>query len=664
MLSRSHFFNLLLLILCFYHNLSSAKDETNIEVIEVVSSDDFTSANYQILQRDDFVNSAQTLSDILKSINGIQIRQISGLGNPVSISIRGSNSKQVQLYIDGQLINDSQFGGFDLNQIPTEQIESIEISKNQAIGTGATPIGGVIRINTFNPSKDSKKMSLAIGSFAFKEINLMKNSAFKTHSLSFGGNLISTDNDYSYLVPQSFDDSSKSIEQPLTNNQYDKKSLFINDNIIIGQHQIRLNAQYNKQRKALPNYQNNSPENASKLDYDNLRFSYQHYWLSPISWLDTLEFEIYQDDKNELYFDSPDGKISNTSEYDTKKQYISLKPYIVLKNFAFTPFLNFSKQKFESLSKHNGQPNTCNGISGCDILAEQEKTNFGARIEYQSDILPLTSYALLSNLSEVNSNQAINQTEKEVYKTDNSFNTQEIGINYKLNNLITSFNFSKGVRTPTLFELFGDRGSFKGNGNLLPEEASTTSLSAQYQYKKFSINSSIYQQSLNNSIVAIFNSSNVGSYTNISNADLTGFEIQSSYTINPRISFIVQANLINSETQSEYTSFNDKKLPGIYHQQYSAALKFQANKDWRMSFITHVDRELYFNRNNKFENDNNVGNGTPADRVVSDLSINWLSGEHNLNLTFNNVFNANYQDLANRPAQGRSIQLKYSLQGI
>jgi len=664
MLSRTHFFNSLLFTLCLCHNASKANDETNIEVIEVLSSDDFTSANYQILQRDDFVNSAQTLSDILKSINGIQIRQISGLGNPVSISIRGSSSKQVQLYIDGQLINDSQFGGFDLNQIPTEQIESIEISKNQAIGTGATPIGGVIRINTFNPSEDSKKMSLAIGSFGFKEISLMQNSAFKIHSLSFGGNLISTDNDYSYLVPQSFDDSSKSVEQPLTNNQYDKTSLFINDNIIIGQHQIRLNAQYNKQSKALPNYQNNSPENISKLDSDNLRFSYQHYWLSPLSWLDTLEFEMYQDDKNEFYLDSPDGRISNTSEYDTKKQYIALKPYIVLKNFTFTPFLNFSKQKFESLSKHNGQPNTCNGISGCDILAEQEKTNFGARVEYQSDIFPLTSYALLSNLSEVNSNQAINQTETEVYETDNSFNTQEVGINYKHNNLLSSFNFSKGVRTPTLFELFGDRGSFKGNDNLLPEEASTISLSAQYQQKQFSINSSIYQQSLNNSIVAIFNSSNVGSYTNISNADLTGFEIQSNYTINPTVSLVIQANLINSETQSEYTSFNDKKLPGIYHQQYSAAIKFQANKDWRISFTTHVDKELYFNRNNKFENDNNVGNGTPADRVVSDLSINWQSSAHNFNLIFNNVFNANYQDLANRPAQGRSIQLKYSLQGI
>jgi len=664
MLSRIHFSNLLLLILCLSHNASNANDQTNIEVIEVLSSNDFSSANYQILQRDDFINSAQTLSDVLKSINGIQIRQISGLGNPVSISIRGSSSKQVQLYIDGQLINDSQFGGFDLNQIPTEQIESIEISKNQAIGTGATPIGGVIRINTFNPSEDSKKMSLAVGSFGFKEINLMQNSAFKIHSLSVGGSLITTDNDYSYLVPQSFDDSSKSVVQPLTNNQYDKTTLFINDNIIIGQHQIRLNAQYNKQSKALPNYQNNSPNNSSKLDSDSLRFSYQHYWLAPLPWIDTFEFEMYHDDKNELYLDSPDGKLSDTSEYDTKKQYIALKPHIALHNFKLTPFLNFSKQKFKSLSKHNGKPNTCNGISGCDIYAKQEKTNLGARLEYQSDKHPLSSYALLSKLSEKNSNQAVNQTEQVIFETDNRFYTQEIGLNYKLKSVVTSLNFSKGVRTPTLFELFGDRGSFKGNNNLLPEEANTLSLSAQYQQKQFSISSSIYQQSLDNSIVAIFNSSNVGSYTNISNADLTGFEIQSNYTITPALTLVAQANLITSETQSEYTSFDDKKLPGIYHQQYSAAIKFQATKDWRLSFTTHLDKELYFNRNNKFENDNNIGNGTPADRVVSDFSVNWQSNSHNANLIFNNVFNADYQDLANRPAQGRSIQLKYSLQGI
>ena len=113
--------------------VSQAEDvlSNDIEVIEVVNGQSFYSPNYQVLHRESFVHSSQTLADILQSVNGIQIRQISGIGNPVSVSIRGSSSKQVQLYIDGQLINDSQFGGFDLNQIPTEQIESIEISKTR-----------------------------------------------------------------------------------------------------------------------------------------------------------------------------------------------------------------------------------------------------------------------------------------------------------------------------------------------------------------------------------------------------------------------------------------------------------------------------------------------------------------------------------------------------
>ena len=117
------------------------------------------SSNYQVIGREDFIHTSHTLADILQNINGLQIRQIGGLGNPVSVSIRGSSSKQVQLYIDGQLVNDSQFGGFDLNQISTEQIQSIEVSKNQAIGTGSTPIGGVIRINTYNPNKNKLKLA-------------------------------------------------------------------------------------------------------------------------------------------------------------------------------------------------------------------------------------------------------------------------------------------------------------------------------------------------------------------------------------------------------------------------------------------------------------------------------------------------------------------------
>ncbi|WP_159817781.1 TonB-dependent receptor [Colwellia sp. 20A7] len=644
--------------------------ETDIETIEIVNSHEFNSVNYQVLHREDLINSAQTLSDALKNINGIQIRQISGLGNPVSISIRGSSGKQVQMYIDGQLVNDSQFGGFDLNQIPTDQIESIEISKSQALGTGSTPIGGVIRVNTYNPSENKKKIALSIGSFGYKEINILSNNAFKKHSFAFGGNYLVSDNDYSYLVPQSFNNPSDSIDEPLRNNDFKKLTLFVNDNVQLNQHQLRFNLQYNKQEKALANYQNNSPENRSTLDSDQIRYSIQHYWLADINALSGVNFEGIEinysgENKDELYLESPNEDRTNTSDYNSTKQQISIKPNINWSTLSFTPFVDLSWQDFSSFSTQNGETVQCNGISSCDIKAEQTQLNFGARIEWKSDDYPVSSYILGNRLQEKNENSALNTINSQKLTKNTHYSTQELGITYGRDKINTSLNFSNGIRTPTLFELFGDRGSFKGNSNLLPEEASTITLGLQYQLNKVNLTASLYRQDLENSIVAIFNSSGVGSYTNVGGALLNGFEFQANLSLLDNLSLSMQMSLIDSETASPFTAFDNKKLPGIYHQQYSVSLRYKIKPDWQIKINTDLDKDLYFNRSNQFESVNsNVGNGNPADRSLTNLSLNWQTQQYNTSLSFNNVFNENYQDLANRPAQGRSIQLKFSIEDL
>lgn len=647
----------------------SNENTSDVEVIAVVNNHEFASSNYQVLRREDFIDSSQSLSDILGQINGIQIRQISGIGNPVSISIRGSSAKQVQFFIDGQLVNDSQFGSFDLNQIPTEQIESIEISKNQAIGTGSTPIGGVIRINTYNPSDDSNKVSITLGSFGYQELNLLKNTAFTHHSLAFGGTYLASDNDYYYLVPQSFNNPSESITEPLRNNIFEKFSLFVNDSAQIDQHQLRLNLTYNKQDKGLANYQNNSPENKSNISMDSLRFGLQYNWLSNVKYIDSIELEYYNDTKDELYLDNLNESQKNTNDYQTTKQHVGIKPSFTVSSFTFNPFANATKNIFSSFSTHNDKPNECNGISACDIEAKQQQINVGARFSWQSKSLPLSSYLLANQLFEDNSSVALNQVSPLKEKSKEQYNTEELGFNYGDKKLKTSINWSQGVRTPTLYELFGDRGAFKGNDNLLPEEAETYALSVKYHdtisSMSFDVSSSVYQQSIENSIVAIFNSSGTGTYTNVSNAELVGLELQMGSQITSALSISLQAHWIDSDTQSEYVAFNNKKLPGIYHQQYSAALSYQLNDTLAIKVNTNIDKELYFNRSNQFEtNDEQNKTGNPANRMVTDLSLHWRVKNYSINLSCANLFDEYYQDLANRPAQGRSIQLKFSIEAI
>ncbi len=655
---------LILLYLCAHAEVTATADDP-VEVIEVINQQDIGSASYQVLYRDDFTDTSQTLADVLQTINGIQIRQISGIGNPVAISIRGSNTKQVQLYIDGQLINDGQFGGFDLNQIPTEQIESIEISKNQAIGTGTTPIGGVIRINTYNPTQQTTKFTAGIGSFGYQEFNFLNNTRVKTHQLSFGGHYLASDNDYDYLVPQSFNNSSESIVEALRNNDFLKKTLFVNGLIEIVDHQIRFNAQYNSQEKAIPNYQNNSPENISNLSSDGWRLSYQHVWQSDLLWLELIEFELYNDDKDERYLASADGVNVNINDYNSSKESVAIKPLLIWNDVNITPFFNYNKQKFSSKSQRNGENIVCNGITACDVAAQQQQYIYGARLEWQSTSTPLTGYLLVNNLREKNRNIALNLEAAEVYKNSKSYQTKELGLGYHYNNWQLTMNVSDGTRTPTLFELFGDRGLFKANNNLLPEEARTFSFGSVYKSKKLAFSSAIYQKELANSIVAIFNSSGIGTYSNVNNADLSGIELQLNYQLFKALSLLLQTNLIDSSTTSDFVAFDNKKLPGIYHQQYSIAWQFEVDPQWKILFKTSQDKELYFNLVNKFENTSGgFGGGNPANRTIADLSVLWGRGKHRIALSVNNLFDQAYQDLANRAAQGRNIQLKYTVEGL
>ena len=641
---------------------TTVTDPNDIEIIEVVNSRHIISPNYQVIHREDFLKTSQTLSDLLQNINGIQIRQISGLGNPTSISIRGSSSKQVQLYIDGQLVNDSQFGGFDLNQIPIEQIESVEVSKNQAIGTGATPIGGVIRINTYNPDKSATKVSIAAGDFNYKEINFLKNIALNTHSFSFGGNYVTSDNNYSYLVPQSFNNSSESITEKLRNNEFTKKTLFINEAIQYKAHNIRFNVKYLTQEKAIPNYQNNSPENRDTLTSDTIRYSYQHQWTSQSQWLDSIEFEAYQEDKDEYFLRSPDGIIKDTNNYDTTKQHVGFKSFLTWRTLTFTPYVDFTQQKFISHSELNGKASECNGISTCDISAKQQQINVGTRIEWASENHPLSTYFLTNHLEEKNDNIALNQVDAERLTVNNDFDTYELGIKFQYKGIDILSNANIGKRTPTLFELFGDRGSFKGNDNLLPEQAKTISLGVKYNHNNFSISSSVYQQQLENSIVAIFNSSGIGTYDNVGSANLYGLELEGQYQVFDTLSISAQGHILDTETESSFVAFNNKKLPGTYHQQYSIALKYQPTPHWYIHLKTTQDKELFFNLANKVENTQaTIGNGNPADRTLSNLTFGWNNKKHSVILSLQNIFNQKYQDLANRPSQGRNIQLKYSL---
>ena len=119
-----------------------------------------------------------TLSEVIESVSGVFVQKSGTVAGVHQVSIRGSSPKHVLILLDGQKINPSGTGVADLNTIPLEMVEKIEILKGgQSAIYGADALGGVINIITL-PQKRKEPSKLTLGNHWGKWETEIFNSSF------------------------------------------------------------------------------------------------------------------------------------------------------------------------------------------------------------------------------------------------------------------------------------------------------------------------------------------------------------------------------------------------------------------------------------------------------------------------------------------------------
>ena len=125
-------------------------------------------ANITVIYEEDIENSnARTVSDVLRSEEGIVVRDWFGNGKTAQVDLRGfgetANANTLVL-VDGRRVNEIDLSGTDWTQIPLEQIERIEIVRGTGtVLYGDNAVGGVINIITKTPSE---KLTFSAGTTA------------------------------------------------------------------------------------------------------------------------------------------------------------------------------------------------------------------------------------------------------------------------------------------------------------------------------------------------------------------------------------------------------------------------------------------------------------------------------------------------------------------
>ena len=64
-----------------------------------------------VIEREAFEGKMEDLAEVLQNEAGVQVRQAGGLGSFSTVSLRGSSSDQVMVFMDGVLLNDASGAG-------------------------------------------------------------------------------------------------------------------------------------------------------------------------------------------------------------------------------------------------------------------------------------------------------------------------------------------------------------------------------------------------------------------------------------------------------------------------------------------------------------------------------------------------------------------------
>jgi len=141
--------------------------------------------------------SVNELRDELNKFSHILVQK--NAGGETRLTINGSDPRQVSILLDGVPVS-SIDAGFDIEQIPIEWVERIEIIPNNASAiAGDKAIGGIVNIILHNPASFPKNsISLSTGSWNLYKANILSHFPVKLHNVFLSLNITKADNDFKY----------------------------------------------------------------------------------------------------------------------------------------------------------------------------------------------------------------------------------------------------------------------------------------------------------------------------------------------------------------------------------------------------------------------------------------------------------------------------------
>ncbi len=524
-----------------------------------------------VIKREEFAGTLSTVADILKSEPGIQVRETGGLGSFSTVSLRGSSSQQVNVFLDGVLLNNVVSGTVDLSRISLGQVESVEIYRGAApIQLGSSNIGGAINIKTRKtPSasgsvneQTSGEIVVGGGSFNSKKTDAALSQQFGKLRVAGSVGYQASDNDFEFTNDNQteFNPNDDSVEKRHNNATEMANALLSFDYSLDNDQSLQLRAQHHSKDQQIPDVFN-SADTTSKLDtvltQIQLQFADQH-WREG-----SYATSVFYAQSEEHFYDEQ-GRIGigkQNEKANTDAVGASLNGNQLVGEHLLAASLELKQDDYRNQQ----------------LLGTIETQNFqrqSALLGLQDDVTLWSNESLLQvgiRLQHIHDEGELPSTESKPNVDDReTYLSWHSGFRWDMNPELTfKSNLSKGIRVPRLSEKFGDRGLFIGNPELVEEKAINLDAGVAVTRADWVLNSALFYRWLDDAIVATYDSRGVGRFENISKALIYGAEFDFVYAINDWLTLDGKATLQDTENTSDNPDQHGKQLAGHYQQAYS-----------------------------------------------------------------------------------------------
>jgi vitamin B12 transporter len=594
-----NYFLLLLLLLC----QSILGQNDTIVLQEVVISDSFlqkysttktvTTLNDSIIRK-----SASSLTSLLNFNTPIYFKE-NGLGMVSSPSFRGTTAQQTAVIWNGININSQLNGQTDFNTLNSSTFNSITVRAGGGSSIyGSSAIGGTIHLNNqidFNKTF-SNQLQLRYGSFNTMNANYSVNAATQKISTQFSLSHNRSDNDYEYLDTQlknengAFKTTSAAFNLGYKINS--NSSLKLYSHFFEGERHF-------SGTLAAP----------SKSKYDDVTtrnlLEFSSAYKKTISTV-RLAFltESYQ------YFEDKDQ-----SEYSFGKSETALFKYDLA--YKVTPKItgnvvldyNHTKGSGSDVSRNSRQ------IASGVVLMKHQVSNWF--------------------LYEVN-------LRKEITAAYESPILYALGTQFLPSKMYTvKFNFSKNFRIPTFNDLYWTQG---GNENLRPESAYQFDVIQELKLKRVQLSVTGFYNKISDLINWKPNDTGLWQPINTDKVQTYGVELGMHSDLKMATHHQLQFNATYGYTISE-NELTQKQLIYVPYHKLTSNLAYHYKKI--TFFMNYMFNGAVFT---SLDNSYKLKKYTVVNSGLEHQLFTWAT----LGFQVNNLFNENYQIVAQRPFPGRN----------